>query len=332
MNIVTLLSPEERSVLSHTPGLPVFDARQIAAHAADLHLCAVDAGELRAYCSLWWKETPTLASHRVGAIGHYAAAEDEAASALLAEATRFLRENGCTTAVGPMDGNTWRKYRFVVDPRAAAEPPFFLEPLNPAAWPHQFESAGFTRLADYFSALNADLDRHDQRISPIAARLESAGVSIRPSRDTDLRDELKRIYAVSHIAFTRNFLYTELSESAFIAQYLPLLDRIQPDLVLLAERDGKLVGYLFAIPDLAQAARGDAIDTFIIKTVAILPDPELRGLGGVLVARMHQAGHRLGYKRAIHALMHEDNVSRNISSHYATTMRKYALFSRELER
>jgi len=192
--------------------------------------------------------------------------------------------------------------------------------------------AGFTRLAEYYSALNTGLDRHDERIAPVAARLQDAGVSIRSSHNTDLRDQLKRIYAVSRISFTRNFLYTELSESAFIAQYLPLLDRIQPELLLLAESAGDLVGYLFAIPDFAQAARGQAIDTFIIKTVAILPDPRLRGLGGLLVALAHEAGHQLGYTRAIHALMHEGNVSRNISGHYASTMRKYALYSRELER
>jgi hypothetical protein len=90
------------------------------------------------------------------------------------------------------------------------------------------------------------------------------------------------------------------------------------------------VGYLFAVPDLAQAARGEAIDTFLIKTVAILPDPDLRGLGSVLVARAHQQGLRIGFRRCIHALMHESNVSRNISGHYATTMRRYTLYSREI--
>jgi GNAT superfamily N-acetyltransferase len=335
MNVVTVVSPQQRSALAQAPGLPPFDPGQIAGHAADLHLCALgQSGEIRAYCSLWWKETPPHAAHRVGAIGHYAAIDGDAATALLADAIRFLSENDCTKAVGPMDGNTWRRYRFVIEAGSsdAAEPPFFLEPANPPEWPRQFEQAGFTRLAEYYSALNTHLDRNDERIAPIAARLHEAGVQVRSGLNTDLREQLKRIYAVSRISFTRNFLYTELPESAFVAQYLPLLDRIQPELVLLAESGGDLVGYLFALPDFAQAARGQAIDTFIIKTVAILPEPGLRGLGGLLVARAHEAGYQLGYKRAIHALMHEDNVSRNISGHYATTMRKYALYSRELER
>jgi GNAT superfamily N-acetyltransferase len=334
MKVVSVVSPQQRSALAQAPGLPPFDANQITGHAADLHLCALgQSSEILARCSLWWKETPPLAAHRVGAIGHYAAVDDDAAAALLSEAAGLLREHGCTIAIGPMDGNTWRRYRFVIDPNPSdsLEPPFFLEPTNPPEWPHQFEQTGFTRLAEYYSSLNTNLDRHDERTAPIAARLQDAGVQVNSSRTTDLRDQLKRIYAVSRISFTRNFLYTELPESAFIAQYLPLLDRIQPELLLLAESASDLVGYLFAIPDLAQAAHGQAIDTFIIKTVAILPEPGLRGLGGLLVARAHEAGRGLGYKRAIHALMHEDNISRNISGHYATTMRKYALYSRELE-
>ena len=72
------------------------------------------------------------------------------------------------------------------------------------------------------------------------------------------------------------------------------------------------------------------MDTFLIKTVAILPHADLRGLGGVLVSRAQQAGHALGFRRCIHALMHEDNVSRRISGHYAETMRRYTLYSREI--
>ena len=334
MKVLIIVSAQQRCNLAHAPALPSFDANQIAAQAADAHLCALGPDELiRAHCSLWWKQTPSLGAHRVGAIGHYASVDGDAAAALLNEAVRILRENACSIAVGPMDGNTWRGYRFVTERGSAerAEPPFFLEPVNPPEWPHQFLQAGFTPVAEYYSALNSDLSRHDERIAPIAARLEEAGVFIRSPRMNELSDQLERIYEVSRISFTHNFLYTELSKPAFLAQYLPLLGCIQPELILLAERRGDLVGYLFAIPDLAQAQRGQAIDTVILKTVAILPQAELRGLGSLLIARAQQAAYRLGYTRAIHALMHEDNISRRISSHYAITMRRYAVYGLELK-
>ena len=333
MRVIAVHSSRDRMALVESPALPEFDARNIEEHGADVHLCAVDGNdEIRAHCSLWWMQAPPLANHKVGAIGHYTAIDDDAASALLQEASVCLRANRCTIAIGPMDGNTWRRYRFVTGPGSfqPLEPAFFLEPMNPPEWPAQFVRAGFTPIAEYYSGLNTDLSRRDERIAPLAMRLDSAGVVIRSARRAELRDELKRIYAISRIAFTHNFLYTELPENAFIAQYLPLLSRIEPELILLAEHGPDLAGYVFAIPDFAQAARGSAIETIIVKTVAILPDPELRGLGTLLVARVQEAGHGLGYRRAVHALMHENNVSRNISRHYAETMRQYALYGMEL--
>ena len=333
MRVVAVGSPRGRMALADSPDLPAFDAMQIEKHAADIHLCALDGNnEIRAHCSLWWNHTPSLAKHKPGAIGHYAAMDDNAAGALLKQAVAQLRANGCTIAFGPMDGNTWRRYRFVTDAGSiqSPEPPFFLEPANPPEWPLQFVSAGFKPIAQYYSALNRDLARRDERTAALTERLQSAGVAIRSARRAELTDELKRIYAVSRIAFTRTFLYTELAEDAFLAQYAPLMERIEPELVLLAESGRDLVGYVFAIPDFAQAARTAAVDTIVVKTAAILPLPELRGLGTLLISRAQEAGHKLGFRRAIHALMHENNISRKISRHYAETMRQYTLYAKEL--
>ncbi|HEY2468860.1 MAG TPA: hypothetical protein VGI45_13605 [Terracidiphilus sp.] len=313
--------------------LAPFDAAQLRSHAADVHLCVLGAGgEAQAHCSLWWKRTAELSGHTVGVIGHFATTDEEAAAALLDRAVARLQENGCTLAVGPMDGNTWRRYRLsvgngLVEP---SEPSFFLEPVNPPEWPRFFERAGFAPIAEYYSAMNRDLAQTDLRLDVIKVRIEAAGVQIRSAAETDLAEELRRIYEVSRIAFAGNFLYTELAESDFVGQYTPLLQRIRPELILLAERGTELVGYLFGLPDFAQTARGQVIDTFLIKTVAILPEPSLRGLGGLLVGLAHQAGHQLGFRRCIHALMHESNGSRNISRHYAETIRRYALYGMEI--
>jgi GNAT superfamily N-acetyltransferase len=315
--------------INSSAALPRFKPADFENHHADIHLYATGTtGQAEARCSLWWKNAPAYQQHRVGVIGHYAAANDEAAAALLSEVEECLREAGCTLAVGPMNGNTWRSYRFVTE--AGDQPAFFLEPANPAEWPAQFEKAGFSSLASYFSALNPDLSRPDARSDVAEKRMAEAGVKIRPSQ-SDVRNELAAIYSVSKISFTQNFLYTEIPEAEFVTMYEPVLPMARPELILLAERDGECVGYVFAVPDFAQAARGP-LDTFIIKTVAILPRPELRGLGTLLVARAHAAGRDLGFRRCIHALMFENNISLNISRHYATVMRKYTLYSKELAR
>jgi hypothetical protein len=322
-------TPEERSRLEHSPFLAPFDWRQLVDHAPDLHLCAFSsAGKVEAHASLWWKDAPSYQEHRVGVIGHYASSSSEAASALLAAVTQELKEQTCTIAIGPMDGNTWRRYRFVVD--AGTEPTFFLEPTNAQEWPIEWEQAGFAPLAQYISAINTDLSQTDDRMARVSEKLKDEGVRIRAAVSSAMPSELTRIYGLSQVAFTKNFLYTELPEQAYLAQYTRLLPHIRPELLLLAERGADLVGFLFAIPDLAQAARGQVIDTFIIKTVAILPDPSLAGLGALMAAQVQQTGRSLGFRRCIHALMYESNVSRNTSRRYAHPMRRYAVFSRSI--
>ena len=309
-------------------GMPRFNPADFNRHHADVHVCTLSAaGQVSARCSVWWTQVPVYEKYRIGVVGHYAAANDEPSAAMLSAAQDHLRDAGCDIAIGPMNGNTWRSYRFVTE--RGEQPAFFLEPTNPAEWPLQFEAAGFSRLASYFSALNNDLSRPDPRLAEMEKRFTAAGISIR-SATANVRDELQNIYRVSKVSFRRNFLYTEIPESEFISMYEPLLPVVRPELVLIAEKNDRCLGYLFAIPDLAMKARDLDVDTFIIKTVSILPEPQLRGLGSLLVARAQQIGGRLGFRRCIHALMFEDNISMNISRHYATVMRKYTLYSKSL--
>jgi GNAT superfamily N-acetyltransferase len=211
-----------------------------------------------------------------------------------------------------------------VDPGTA--PPFFLEPTNPPSFPAHFAGAGFDVLATYSSALAEDLTRADPRIPTADARLRADGIVIRSLRLDDTERDLRRIFALSLESFARNFLYTPIAEDEFLEQNRQILPVVHPDLVLLAERNDALVGFLFAVPDVLQTPP----QSVIIKTVAVSPALARTGLGSVLVATAHQRAHQLGFRRAIHALMHEHNVSQNISRRVATTMRRYALFVKAL--
>jgi len=308
--------------------LPTFDPTVLLSQHADAHLLVSKSDKITARCSLWWKTAPGLEGQALGYIGHYSAANPSDAASLLDGAKKLLQEQNCALAVGPIDGNTWRRYRLVTD--AGTEPPFFLEPANPPEWPDHFRNTGFTPLAEYYSALNQDLSYSDPRIQRAEKRLKDEGIVIRGFRQDAFLDELKKIYAVSAISFTSNFLYTPLDEASFIAQYKAVEALIDPRFVFIAEHEGNPIGYIFAIPDHTQTQRGQTVDTIILKTVALLPGRTFAGLGSVLVDKVHITAHGFGFKRAIHALMHETNKSRNISGHYAQTIRRYTLFAHRL--
>lgn len=279
--------------------------------------------------SLWWTQAPPMDSERPGVIGRFSAGTEAEALAVLAKACETLRERGCTLAVGPMNGNTWRSYRLVTD--AGDEPPFLLEPTNPPEWPAWWRAAGFGPLAEYYSSATEDLVTRDERVDAVAARMRAAGVTVRPLDVARFEEELEKIYDVSVVSFQSNYLYTPLPREAFLAQYRAMQAKVRPELVLLAEdAAGRPVGYVFAVPDYAQAARGEAVTTVIVKTLAVLPGRAHAGLGAWLLAEVHAAARAAGFTRAIHALMHETNKSRNLSAHYAKTIRRYTLFSKRL--
>jgi L-amino acid N-acyltransferase YncA len=309
--------------------VPPVDATLAVRHAPDLHLALREGNGLAARCSLWWRATPPWPDAKLGVVGHYAAARDEDGVRLLGTASEELARAGCGLAVGPMDGNTWRSYRLVTE--RGTEPPFLLEPDTPDSWRRHFELAGFAPLATYHSSLATAPFERDPRIPAVAARLLAAGVSL---RDVDLarfEAELASIHELSVASFTRNFLYTPIDRAEFVAQYLPVAPRVDPRLVFVAEHAGRVIGFLFAIADWLEAARtGKPPTTVIVKTVAVDPTRRFGGLGSWMVAVAHERAEALGYRRAIHALMHDANNSSNISRRYGAVMRRYALYSRPL--
>lgn len=307
---------------------PVTEA---VAASADAHFLVLNAsGRPSARCSVWWKHTPSTTGECTGVVGHFAADDAPGAAMLLDAACDALRAADCTVAIGPMDGSTWQRYRLVTE--AGPEPPFFLEPANPASWPGYFTAAGFVECARYCSALNSDLAQQDERADSRWGAFREAGITIRPIDLDAFRAELRKIYAVAEVAFRDNFLFTPMREQAFVEQYEHLRPYLDPALVLLAEHDGRTVGFSFGIPDVLEAAAGRSSRTAIIKTLAILPERRrYAGLGSVLTARTQAEARDAGYGRCIHALMHESNHSTALSARTARVMRRYALYSRTLQ-
>jgi hypothetical protein len=309
--------------------LPGPSNEELDGHRPDVHLIVLDdTGKAAGRCSLWYTHVPALEVERLGIIGHYAASNAECSQILLRNACSDLATRYCSMAVGPMDGSTWRRYRFVTE--RGTHPRSFLEPENPDGWPQYFEDAGFAPLATYTSALTSDLNYIDPRLAAVQDRLTSMGVSIRPLDVDRFEAELACIFDMSLESFKQNYLYTPAEAGEFLGVYRQALPFVRPELVLMAEHEGQLVGFSFSIPDWYQKERGETVDTVVYKTLAVRPGRAYAGLGSLLSDLTNQSALNLGYKNVIHALMHESNHSRNISDRFATTIRRYTLYSKRL--
>jgi len=299
-----------------------------ACDAPDAQLVLDEGNGQAARCALWWRGTPQLSGKRVGTIGQFDAPDAARGARMLRAACAELAARGCGFAVGPMDGSTWRNYRLVTE--RGTEPPFLLEPDTPAHLPACFARAGFSVIARYCSSMQNDLGPSDPRLVQVAQRAATAGIRIRPFDRQHAERDLCAMHALALEVFRDGFLFSPITQASFLERYARLVPLVREELVLLAEQRDEVVAFLFALPDALESARGAAARTAILKSVATRRGRRYAGLAHVLAARAAATALELGYARAVHALMHETNGSRNWSARSGTVFRRYALLGRTL--
>lgn len=329
MKLTMIESLRDDEIAAAVAGASPLDGRTLRRDApAETWLLSMPGGQA-AHGSIWWRDTPLLGTRHTGIIGHYAASNASVAKRLLDHLCARLAAHECSVAIGPMDGTTWRRYRLIVE--RGDEPPFFMDLDHPDDWPDHFRATGFTAIAEYFSALVDDIERVDARVAGVTERMHSTGVRIRPLDHERIDAEARAIHSLSLTAFRHAFLYSPIDEAGFLSLYRPLLPRIDPRLVLMAEHDGTLAGYVFSAADLNEAARGARMRTLVVKTIAVRPERLYAGLGALLLAQVQHNAVALGLDRAVHAMMHASNASRALSRHWhARQIRRYELFAKSL--
>lgn len=263
---------------------------------------------------------PTL-----GLIGWYDCADDsEASASLLEAAVEILRARGCTSVTGPVNGDTWHRYRVALP---SDSPPFFLDVENPSWYAGQWRSAGFSPVAEYFSTEIPIASVDMARIERDEASYRQQGVTIRPVDPQDFDSELALIHTMALKSFDRNFLYTPISLDEFLEIYRPVLPVVVRELVELAfDAEGAPVAFCFALPDLL-APPGSRV---IAKTAGKVGREDLRGLGTHMIERVQLTAGRMGYRSVVHALMHRQNRSGRILEELARPLKSYELYGRTI--
>lgn len=263
-----------------------------------------------------YREAPAFEGLKTAAIGQFSCDDAQSGAVLIREAMSRLRDEGFSAVLGPMDGNTWAKYRLVTKSDGTA--PFLMEPTNPDWYPAAFEQAEMNIVSRYVSAVrSADVEAKEARAPD--------GVTLAQFDASQAEAALGRIHDLSLKAFARNAFYTPVSREAFVGAYMPVIPMLDPELVLLAEdQDGALAGFLFALPN---RVGGEETDTVILKTYA----SGRKGVGSFLADTFHERVKQKGYAHVVHALMHEDNLSATHSGRTGgEVFRRYALWGARL--
>ena len=264
-----------------------------------------------------YRDAPRWEEMRTAAIGGFRCDDAARGAILLSEIAAMLSAEGFVALIGPMDGDTWHRYRVVTESDGSA--PYLLEPVSDPSSHQAFRDAGFTSISHYVSARGLLTDA----IAPEPPSVP--GITVTAWDGTRSEALFDRLFESSTGAFARNYFFKPITKPAFLKLYEPVIPLIDPRHVLFArDPSGNLVGFLFGIPDRLEGA---APKTVILKTYA----SGVSGVGHLLADAFHREALALGYVNVIHALMHESNVSLQRSDRYgAKVFRRYALMGRRL--
>jgi hypothetical protein len=254
-----------------------------------------------------------------GMLGYFESTNDPAAACtLLHEAAAWLRGQGAGDVIGPMDGDTWHRYRVNAGPFET--PPFLLEPVNPPYYAQLWEAAGFEVLETYSSKRIDDITPLLEKLAPMDARAVARGYRFRPIDPSRLREELTIVWRLSLEIFAGNAFYSGIALENFLALYDGIERLLVPELVLFADdANGEPAGFVFAYPDLVPGV----VD---YKTIGVTPKHRRGYVGWALLHRVYQTALRMGRRTANHCLMREGNASQSMDAGHAEEFRRYLLY------
>lgn len=251
-------------------------------------------------------------------VGKFTCKTVAAGTEALEQAVAYIRESGRARILGPMVGDTWHSYRVVT--QSDDSPAFLLEPTAQPQVLAVLQAAGFTQISSYFSA-RVPVAQTGQTAPPATDDFTiEAWDGENPERLFD------QVFELSATAFSKNAFYKPITRDAFMAMYMPMVPMLKRELIFFARRpDQTLAGFLFGTPNYAE---GPKPSSAILKTYASLS----KGAGQHLAHAFHSAAAAAGYTSAIHALIHEDNLSAlRSASEGADIFRRYGLFGLNLD-
>jgi GNAT superfamily N-acetyltransferase len=190
---------------------------------------------------------------RVGFFGFFECTDDQdVADALLRAAAEWCRGRGHDVLRGPASFSVNDECGLLVD--GFTTPPTLMMPYNPRYYIGLIERAGFTKAKDLWVYQGGS----EEHYVPVPERLARAtelirqrqGVTLRPLDLKDFEGEVERIKELYNTAWEKNWGYVPMTEHEIdhlAEQFKPV---VIPELVPMAEKDGKLIGFGIALPDL----------------------------------------------------------------------------------
>jgi GNAT superfamily N-acetyltransferase len=289
----------------------------------------------------------TRAAPQLGRFGVFDSADDPAiATALLQAAREWLAERGSTRMEGPFFFSMHEEVGLLTSGHES--PPSVLMPYNPPYYAALLEQAGLRsirRFVTYRYRISSDLD------TVTSHKLSLPGINLRAFRLDRASEEIPPLLEVYNAAFAGNWGFTPLGRDEGRVLVANLIKLGHPELVRIAESEGRPVGFVMCMPDINRylhsirhypeilktplllwaVFRKKARDCRVI-TLAILKEFRGRGLSRVLMDSLASTAASIGYRNAELSYIDTENKPMHglMSSYRFETAKEYHLFALDL--
>lgn len=284
----------------------------------------------------------------VGFFGFFETINDQSVTnSLFDAAAGWLKPRGLTVMRGPTSFSTNDECGMLVD--GFDTPPAVLTPHTPPHYVDLTERAGFATAKNLFMFQSVDDQLPDRLVRGAKLIAKRNRITLRTLDMKHFDDEVELIKKVYNAAWEKNWGFVPMTDAEIDHLAKELKPVVVPDLVVFAERDGELIGFAVALPDLNVALKANPsgrlfpgilkilwkarkITRIRILLLGVIPEQRRSGADAVMYHWIWDRGYEMGYRWAEAGWILEDNtamtngLTRMGFAHYRT----YRLYDRPL--
>ncbi len=286
---------------------------------------------------------------KVGFFGFFECVnEQDVANALFDEAKNYLLSKGMNAMRGPANPSVNDEYGLLIE--GFDSPPVVLMTYNPKYYVTLIENYGLKKEKDLYAYIldqNTVYTDKFNRANEIVKQRNS--LTFRPINMKDFKNEVRRIKEVYNAAWQYNWGAVAMTDAEFDALAEDLKMVVEPELVLIAESKGKMVGFGLSLPDINVRLKANKnggliggllhllvfkkkIDLVRVIVLGVIPEFQRSGAAGVLFYETAVRAKKLGYRYGEASWILEDNVMMNRAAEMMQGKRykTYRIYQKEI--
>ncbi len=267
------------------------------------------------------------AGEKCGFFGFFESIDDyDVTKAMIDRAVRWCREERLAGLIGPENYTTNDSVGFLIE--GFDSPPVFMMPYNKPYYNDFFERYGFRKkldLASYYFTSTQTPVTIAPLIRRIEERLKDKSILIRPLNMMKFETEMAKFRECYNDAYKNNWGFVPLTEAEFRYQSEELKKIADPELIIVAEKDEKIVAFVCAIPDINQVLirirngrlfpfgflklliYRNRITNLRILILGVLDEYRGQGIDAVLYDRLFEYSRSIRFDKAEAAYVMENN-------------------------